>query len=409
MIQAADTGQHGPTTQSIRDLVLGMADGLTVPFALAAGVTGAVAASGLVVTAGLAEIVAGAISMGLGGYLAARTDAQHYAKEYAREIRETHEVPTEEMAEVAQILHGYGVREPILTRVVNDITSDREQWVEFMMRNELGLEQPDERAAPRSAVLVGGGYILGGIFPLAPYVFVSNAHEALWWSILCTSIALLVFGAVRARSQSRGARLGGIAGDIAHRRVQLGQRDRKLEGGFAHRTMVPWARANCNCMLQIAPMRSAMENNQNRPAMTTATPTAAEPISLTRPICGSWSVVSRSASFSIAVLSSSTTSTRTTAVISSMRRIVVMPISHASGKESASATSSSRTACSERIAKARPLRVLIVARHNRSNSYSPAATGIGVTLPARSCLSNSAIRKAMSIDCSALSRGSQTV
>jgi VIT1/CCC1 family predicted Fe2+/Mn2+ transporter len=199
MNQAAESERHGPSTQSIRDLVLGMADGLTVPFALAAGVTGAVAASGLVVTAGLAEIVAGAISMGLGGYLAARTDVAHYAKEYAREIRETHEVPSEERAEVAQILHGYGVREPVLTRVVNEITGDREQWVEFMMRNELGLERPDERAAPRSAALVGGGYVLGGIFPLAPYVFIPNAQQALLWSIVFTTFALLVFGAVRAR------------------------------------------------------------------------------------------------------------------------------------------------------------------------------------------------------------------
>src|SRR5450755_1029057 len=125
-----------------------------------------------------------------------------------------------------------------------------------------------------------------------------------------------------------------------------------------------------NCILQIAPMRSTMANSQNRPAMTSATPTAAEPISLTRPICGSGSVVSRSASFSIAVLSNSTTSTRTTTAISSTRRIVVAPISHASGSASASATSSSRTACSERMAKARPLRVLIVARQNLSNSQS---------------------------------------
>jgi VIT1/CCC1 family predicted Fe2+/Mn2+ transporter len=199
MIQAADHEHHGAGTQTIRDLVLGMADGLTVPFALAAGVTGVVAASGIVLTAGLAEIVAGAISMGLGGYLAARSEVAHYNKEYAREIRETEEIPNEEKAEVAQILHRYGVREPILTRVVNEIASDREQWVEFMMRNELGLERPDEQAAPRSAVLVGGGYVLGGIFPLAPYALVANAHDALIWSIVCTTFALLVFGAVRAR------------------------------------------------------------------------------------------------------------------------------------------------------------------------------------------------------------------
>jgi VIT1/CCC1 family predicted Fe2+/Mn2+ transporter len=211
MIQTLDHGErHSTGTQNIRDLVLGMADGLTVPFALAAGVTGAVAASGLVVTAGLAEIVAGAISMGLGGYLAARTEVAHYAKEYAREVRETHEIPDEERAEVAQILHGYGVREPVLTRVVNEITGDREQWVAFMMRNELGLERPDERAAPRSAALVGGGYVLGGIFPLTPYLFVSDAHIALYWSILCTSLALFVFGAVRARVLATPVMLGAV-------------------------------------------------------------------------------------------------------------------------------------------------------------------------------------------------------
>lgn len=200
MIQALDHGErHSTGTQTIRDLVLGMADGLTVPFALAAGITGAVAASGLVVTAGMAEIVAGAISMGLGGYLAARTEVAHYAREYARELRETHEIPDEERAEVAQIMYNYGVREPVLTRVVNEIARDRDQWVAFMMRNELGLERPDERAAPRSAITVGGGYVLGGIFPLAPYVFVPDAHIAIYWSIACTSIALLLFGAIRAR------------------------------------------------------------------------------------------------------------------------------------------------------------------------------------------------------------------
>jgi vacuolar iron transporter family protein len=204
-------GEHHSTgTQTIRDLVLGMADGLTVPFALAAGVTGAVASSGIVLTAGIAEIVAGAISMGLGGYLAARSEVEHYAKEYAREERETHEIPSEEKAEVAQILHGYGVREPILSRVVADIASDRGQWVEFMMRNELGLEKPDDRAASRSAVLVGGGYVLGGIFPLAPYAFVPVAHSALYWSIGFTTVALLAFGAVRARVLSTPVVTGAV-------------------------------------------------------------------------------------------------------------------------------------------------------------------------------------------------------
>ena len=192
---------HGSdaSAQTLRDLVLGMADGLTVPFALAAGVTGAVAASGIVLTAGLAEIVAGAISMGLGGYLAARTEAQHYAREYRREVTETIEIPGEERAEVASILLGYGLREPVLSQAVDQIADNQHHWVDFMMRNELGLERPDERATPRSAMLVGGGYVLGGIFPLTPYALIPNAHAALLWSIGCTSFALLGFGAVRAR------------------------------------------------------------------------------------------------------------------------------------------------------------------------------------------------------------------
>jgi vacuolar iron transporter family protein len=202
--------QHGGGMQTIRDLVLGMADGLTVPFALAAGVTGAVASSKIVLTAGIAEIVAGAISMGLGGYLAARSEVEHYQKEYAREVRETQEIPQEEKAEVAQILHGYGVREPILTRVVNEIASDREQWVEFMMRNELGLEKPDDRAASRSALLVGGGYVLGGVFPLTPYAFAPDAHTGLLWSVGFTTVALLAFGAVRARVLSTPVFSGAI-------------------------------------------------------------------------------------------------------------------------------------------------------------------------------------------------------
>lgn len=194
MIQAAEHERHGAGTQTIRDLVLGMADGLTVPFAIAAGVTGAVAASGIVLTAGLAEIVAGAISMGLGGYLAARSEVAHYHKEYAREMNETHEIPNEEKAEVAQILHGYGVREPVLTRVVNEIASDREQWVEFMMRNELGLERPQEGGARKSALTIGGAYAVGGIVPLIPYAFLPDVGHALAASCVVGSISLLIFG-----------------------------------------------------------------------------------------------------------------------------------------------------------------------------------------------------------------------
>jgi VIT1/CCC1 family predicted Fe2+/Mn2+ transporter len=214
----------GAAMAAVRDLVLGMADGLTVPFALAAGITSAIAGSGVVLTAGVAELVGGAISMGLGGYLAARTDVLNYRSEYAREVRETEEIPDEEWAEVAQILSRYGLREPVLTQAVNEIARDKHRWVDFMMRNELGLERPDDKAAARSALFVGGGYVLGGIFPLAPYAFISEAHQALWWSIGSTSLATLAFGAGRAKMLNapilRGALqtwlIGGIAAAAAY-------------------------------------------------------------------------------------------------------------------------------------------------------------------------------------------------
>lgn len=195
----AEEHPGGGSISMLRDLIIGVADGLTVPFALAAGITGAIAASGVVVTAGLAELAGGAVSMGLGGYLAARTEAQHYAKERAREFRETREIPNVEKAEVASILAQYGLKEPVLTQAVEQIARDRERWVNFMMRNELGLEEPQKGAETRSALLVGGGYVLGGVFPLGPYLFVPEAHQALLWSIAVTSFALLGFGAVRAR------------------------------------------------------------------------------------------------------------------------------------------------------------------------------------------------------------------
>jgi VIT1/CCC1 family predicted Fe2+/Mn2+ transporter len=220
---------HKGSAQTVRDVVLGMADGLTVPFALAAGVTGAAASSGIVLTAGVAEIVAGAISMGLGGYLAARSEALHYEKEHAREMRETREIPNEERAEVAEILERYGLAGTVLHEAVEAITMDRNRWVEFMMKNELMLEEPDHNAATRSAVLVGGGYVLGGIFPLGPYAFIHDTTTALLWSIIVTSCALLVFGAVRARVLAvnvvsgafQSLLVGGVAAAVAFALAKL--------------------------------------------------------------------------------------------------------------------------------------------------------------------------------------------
>ncbi len=161
--------KHFTSTATVRDVVIGMADGLTVPFALAAGISGAVAtssnATALVVTAGLAEIAAGSIAMGLGGYLAARTDIEHYASEREREDRETLELPDQEVEEVAKVFREYGLSEAQMAPVVTAICADQTRWVDFMMRFELGLETPDPGRARRSALTIGASYIFGGMIP----------------------------------------------------------------------------------------------------------------------------------------------------------------------------------------------------------------------------------------------------
>src|ERR687894_1181998 len=186
--------QHFTASETVRDLVIGTADGLTVPFALAAGLTGAVAANPLIVTAGLAEIAAGCVAMGLGGYLAARTDSQHYAAERAREEQETHEWPEREKWEVAAILHRYGLRGETLARATEAIASDRRRWVDFMMRFELDLKEPAADRAAKSAATIGGAYVVGGLIPLAPYMVLAETRTALLVSALLTGAALLGFG-----------------------------------------------------------------------------------------------------------------------------------------------------------------------------------------------------------------------
>ncbi|MBZ5698099.1 MAG: VIT1/CCC1 transporter family protein [Acidobacteriia bacterium] len=195
--------QHFTATASVRDVVIGMSDGLTVPFALAAGISGALAsnphASALVVTAGLAEIAAGSIAMGLGGYLAAKTDLEHYVSEREREIRETVEVRDVEIEEVAQVFRDYGLSETEMAPVVKAITGDQNRWVDFMMRFELGLEEPQPKRARSSALTIAMSYIVGGMIPLAPYMLLSNVRAGLWWSIGVTLLALAVFGWVKGR------------------------------------------------------------------------------------------------------------------------------------------------------------------------------------------------------------------
>ena len=191
--------EHFQDSESVRDIVIGMSDGLTVPFALAAGLSGAVESSGIIMTAGLAEVAAGAIAMGLGGYLAARTDLEHYAAERLREEREVEEIPEREAKEVEDVLRTYGLTPEDAHKVTDSIRADKKRWVDFMMRFELGLEEPDPRRASRSAMTIAGAYVAGGLVPLSPYALVSSVPLALAWSVAVTLLALLVFGYIKGR------------------------------------------------------------------------------------------------------------------------------------------------------------------------------------------------------------------
>jgi VIT1/CCC1 family predicted Fe2+/Mn2+ transporter len=207
----------------VRDAVIGLADGLTVPFALAAGLTGAIDTTWIIVVAGLAEIVAGSIAMGLGGYLAARSDADHYASERVREQREVREIPADEEAEVIQALQQYGLRPEEVRPMVDALKKRPEAWVDFMMRFELGLERPDPARALWSALTIGGAYALGGFIPLLPYMLLKHTLGAFAVSSAVTVVALAVFGYVKghftgvppARSAMQTVLIGGLAAGAA--------------------------------------------------------------------------------------------------------------------------------------------------------------------------------------------------
>jgi len=223
MPQTPHVERHFTAGETVRDIVIGMSDGLTVPFALAAGLSGAVSATRIVVTAGLAEVAAGSIAMGLGGYLAARSDAEHYASERAREERETVDLPDAEAAEVAEVFASYGLSEAESAPLVNALRARPKAWVDFMMRFELGLEEPDPRRALTSALTIAGAYVAGGLIPLTPYFLLPTAHTALLVSVVVTLIALLVFGYVKGRftganpvrSALQTAVIGGLAATAA--------------------------------------------------------------------------------------------------------------------------------------------------------------------------------------------------
>ena len=207
----------------VRDVVIGMADGLTVPFALAAGLSGAVSSTRLIVVGGLAEIAAGSIAMGLGGYLAARGDAEHYHQEKLREEREIVEIPEAEKAEVQELFEEYGLTPQEAGPVVNALSERPKEWVDFMMRFELGLEEPDPRRAVTSASTIALSYVAGGFIPLSPYILLSNAWHGLLWSAAVTLLALGVFGYLKAiftgtarlRGASQTMVIGGLAAGAA--------------------------------------------------------------------------------------------------------------------------------------------------------------------------------------------------
>jgi len=214
---------HFQASDRVRDIVIGMADGLTVPFALAAGISGAAAGVDVVVTAGIAEIAAGSIAMGLGGYLAARGDREHYLAERLREEREIVEKPEAEAAEVGEIFESYGLDASHYGALVDGLRANPVAWRDFMMRFELGLEEPDPARARASATTIAAAYVAGGLIPLAPYLAFRTVSQALPWSAAVTLAALLAFGYVKGRfTGSRPWRsalqtfaIGGIAAAVA--------------------------------------------------------------------------------------------------------------------------------------------------------------------------------------------------
>jgi VIT1/CCC1 family predicted Fe2+/Mn2+ transporter len=183
----------------LQDIVIGLSDGLTVPFALAAGLSGAVSESSLVITAGLAEVVAGSIAMGLGGYLAGKTELEHYNAELAREYWEVKELPDREREEVRELIAEMGISPATQELVVNELIKDEEQWVKFMMKYELGLEKPDPARARNSAATISISYALGGLIPLSAYMFTSTPEQGLVGSAVITILSLLVFGYFKSR------------------------------------------------------------------------------------------------------------------------------------------------------------------------------------------------------------------
>lgn len=186
--------KHLKSSDLLTDIVIGMSDGLTVPFALAAGLSGAVSSNNIIITAGIAEIVAGCIAMGLGGYLAGRTEVEHYASELQREYAEVETVPQKEMEEVKEVFAEYGLSAESQDLIARELSKDKTKWVNFMMKFELGLEKPNPNRARNSAITIGSAYFIGGLLPLSAYFFTATPSHGLVLSAIITTACLLVFG-----------------------------------------------------------------------------------------------------------------------------------------------------------------------------------------------------------------------
>lgn len=186
--------EHLKSSDFITDVVIGMSDGLTVPFALAAGLSGAVDSNTIIITAGIAEIVAGSIAMGLGGFLAGKTEQEHYESELKKEYAEIETIPEKEKQEVKDVFAEYGLNEETQTLIADEMAKDKDKWVDFMMKYELGLEKPHPKRARNSAANIGISYIIGGLIPLSAYFFTNSPSQGLLYSAILTLFSLFIFG-----------------------------------------------------------------------------------------------------------------------------------------------------------------------------------------------------------------------
>lgn len=202
--------QHLKSSDLLTDVVIGMSDGLTVPFALAAGLSSASAAPYIIVIAGIAEIAAGSIAMGLGGYLAGKTEQDHYQSEVKREMYEVENLRNKEIAETKEFFANIGLSEELQNKATEEIAKDEKQWVNFMMKYELGLDKPDPKRATKSALNIGISYIIGGLVPLSPYFFISSPTEGLKISVILTLLCLFIFGFFKSKITGVNAWWGAI-------------------------------------------------------------------------------------------------------------------------------------------------------------------------------------------------------